>query len=306
MLSLAAIQLFAATVEAGSFAGAARRLHVTPSAVSRRVAQLERALGAPLLARTTRALSLTDDGRAFHDRCLRILEELREAQDAIARSAGRPSGLLRVDAPVGLGRTLLAPTLPRLLERHPDLRIALTLRNAFIDPVAEGIDVTVRMGRLSDSTLIARRLGERRILVCAAPAYLRRHGAPRTPRELARHACLGYLRHGRPDPYRFVAGEGTYDVEVDGPFHSDDAEALRDAAVAGRGIVALFDFVVADALASGELVQVLEAHPVEPFPVHALYAPNRHLLPKVRVFLDHLSEVLEGKRPRAGRRPAAG
>ncbi|MFY3744342.1 LysR family transcriptional regulator [Anaeromyxobacter sp. Red801] len=306
MLSLASLQLFAATVDAGSFAAAARRLRLSPSAVSRRVAQLERALGVPLLARTTRALSLTDDGRAFHDRCQRILEELREAEDAIARSAARPSGLLRVDAPVALGRTVIAPTLPRLLERHPDLRIALTLRNTFVDPVAEGIDVTVRMGRLSDSTLIARRLGERRILACAAPAYLRRHGRPRAPRDLARHACLGYLHQGRPDPFRFVAGEGTFDVEVDGPFHSDDAEALRDAAVAGTGIVALFDFVVAGALASGALVPVLEDHPLEARPVHALYAPNRHLLPKVRVFLDHLSEVLEGKRPRAGRRPAAG
>lgn len=304
MLSLASIRLFAATVEAGSFAAAARRLRLSPSAVSRRVAQLERALGAPLLARTTRALSLTDDGRAFHDRCQRILEELREAEDAIARSAARPAGLLRVDAPVGLGRTLLAPTLPRLLERHPDLRVALTLRDAFIDPVSEGIDVTVRMGRLSDSSLIARRLGERRIVVCAAPAYLRRHAAPKTPRDLARHACLGYLRNGRPDPYRFVAGEGTYEVMVDGPFHSSDGEALRAAAVAGRGIVALFDFVVADALASGALVQVLEDHPLEPFPVHALYVPNRHLLPKVRVFLDHLSQVLEGKGPRTARRAA--
>lgn len=304
MLSLAALELFAATVETGSFAAAARRLRLTPSAVSRRVAQLERELGAPLLARTTRALSLTDDGRAFHARCVRILEELREARDAIARNAAEPSGLLRVDAPVALGRMLVMPGLPKLLERHPALRIALTLRNTFVDPVAEGIDVTVRMGRLADSTLIARKLGERRILACASPAYLRRHGVPKAPGELVRHACLGYLREGRPDPFRFVSPEGPYDVEVDGPFHCDDADALCRAAVAGRGIVALFDFQVAEPLASGTLVQVLADHPLEPRPVHALYAPNRHLLPKVRVFLDHLATVFEAKPPRrrAGRR----
>jgi DNA-binding transcriptional LysR family regulator len=295
MSTLAGIELFAATVEAGSFAAAARRLGVTASAVSRRVAQLERELGVPLLARTTRTLSLTNDGRAFHARCVRILEELREAREAIARATRRPSGVLRVDAPIALGRVLIAPRLPGFLERYPEIRLELSLRDQKIDPIAEGIDVLVRIGSAGDSTLIGRRLGASRLVICGSPAYLRRRGTPRRPSDLARHDCLGFLRDGRPDPWRFVDGERIYEVEIAGRHHASDAELLRSAAIAGSGLVTLFDFLVADAIASGALVPVLEDHPQQSWPIHALYPKNRHLLPKVGVFLDFVSELMKSQ-----------
>jgi DNA-binding transcriptional LysR family regulator len=178
------IEIFAIAVDAGSFAAAARRLGVTASAVSRRVANLEEQLGVPLLARTTRSLSLTHDGQSFHERCVRILEELGEARDTLAHVRKRPSGTIRVDASIALGRAMIAPRVPEFLSRYPDISVDLTLRDQFVDPFVEGVDVLLRVGALGDSTLIARRLGESRLVVCGSPAYLKRKGTPKTPREL--------------------------------------------------------------------------------------------------------------------------
>lgn len=304
MGTLDGIEFLTTTVEAGSFAAAARRLGVTPSAVSRRVAQLERELGVPLLARTTRSLRLTDDGRAFHERCVRILEELRDARDAMARASGRPSGVLRLDAPIALGRKVVTPKLPQFIERYPEIRVDLTLRDQFVDPIAEGLDVLVRIGALGESTLIARRLGASRIVHCASPSYVRKHGAPKTPRDLEHHRCLGYLREGRPTPFRFTSGEGVLDVDIAGPCHASDADVIHQLALAGKGIAALFDFIVADDLASGRLVTVLDDYPTTTWPIHALYPKNRHLLPKVRVFLDYLGELCGAGGVPAARRPS--
>jgi DNA-binding transcriptional LysR family regulator len=297
MDTLGGIEYFTATVDAGSFAAAARRFGVTASAVSRRVAQLEADLGVPLLARTTRTLRLTDDGRAFHERCARILEELREARETIARTSTRPVGVVRVDAPLALGRVVVAPRLPELLTRHPELRVDLTVRDQYVDALAEGLDVLIRIGGLGESTLIARRLAVSQLVACASPAYLRRRGTPRTLADLARHDCLGYLREGRPAPWVFAAGT----IEVSGRYHANDANLIAAGALAGQGITHVFDFLVADAIASGDLVQVLADHPSPPWPIHALYPRNRHLLPKVGVFLDFLTEVFAGPKPRRRR-----
>lgn len=295
------IELFTATVEAGSFAAAARRLKVTPSAVSRRVAGLERDLGVPLIARTTRSLRLTDDGRAFYERCARIVAELREARDVMARARTKPSGTVRVDAPVALGRLVIGPSLPRLLGAYPEIRLDLTLRDSWVDPIAEGLDVLVRIGDRGDSSLIARRLGESHVICCASPSYLRRKGSPATPADLVRHDCLGYLREGRPAPFKFAAEGGALVSSVEGPFHANDGEVLRELALAGKGIVALFDFIVRDALEAGKLVPVLREHAASPWPIHALYPKSRHLLPKVAVVLDFLTDVLGKQRRRSSR-----
>jgi LysR family transcriptional regulator for bpeEF and oprC len=287
---LESLPFLTATVEAGSFAGAARRLGVTPSAVSRRVAQLEAELGVQLLARTTRRLRTTQDGQAFYEHCVRILTRLEEARQQLARTSASPSGVLRVDAPVALGRAILAPRLPLFLRRYPDVRLELSLHDRFVDPVTEGLDLLVRIGRLLDSGLMARRLGESRVIHCASPDYLRRRGVPSTPGELAQHDCLGYLRDFRVTPFVFAAGENVREVEIAGPCHTNDSEVLRKLAQAGQGIAAVFDFVVRDLLHSGELVTVLDDHPSSSWPIHALYLPNRHLLPKVRVFIDFLAE----------------
>jgi DNA-binding transcriptional LysR family regulator len=289
--SLDSIEFLTATVAAGSFAGAARKLGVTASAVSRRVAQLERELGVLLLARTTRSLRLTQDGQAFHERCLRIQQEFAEARDAIARVSQKPSGLLRVDVPVALGRAVIVPSLARFLKRYPELRVHLSLRDQHIDPVAEGSDLLVRIGALRDSNLIARKLGESSIVHVAAPAYLKRRGQLRHPRELARHECVGYLRDGLPEDFKFSGADAHGSAAISGQCHANDAEAIRDLAIAGRGVAALFDFVVREPLARGALVRVLADHPGTTWPIHALYPTNRHLLPKLRVFVDHLAEL---------------
>ncbi len=300
MGALDGIEFLTTTVEAGSFAAAARRLGLTPSAVSRRVAQLERELGVTLLARSTRSLRLTHDGQAFHERCVRILGELNEAREALARTRKRPSGLLRVDAPVALGRSVLAPALPRFLERYPEIEVNLSLRDQLVDPIAEGLDVLVRIGKLADSPLIARRLGDSRIIHCAAPAYLRRRGTPRTPADLARHDCLGYLREGRPDPLGFVVDDAVVRVDIRGRVHANDVDVLRRLALAGHGVVGLFDFLIGEELTGGALVQVLPEHPSTTWPIHALYPKSRHLLPKVAVFLEFAAGLF-GRKPRAAR-----
>jgi len=289
MGALEDIELLVAAVDGGSFAAAARRLGVTPSAVSRRIARLEAELGAPLLARTTRSLRPTNDGRAFYERCVRVLEELSEARDAIARTRRAPSGVLRVDAPLALGRKVVAPALPAFLARYPAVRVDLTLRDQRVDPVAEGLDVLVRIGELGDSSLFARRLGSSRFVHVASPAYLRRRGRPRTPADIARHMCVGHLSEGRPMGFRFPRDEGVTTVEIAGNAHANDADVIRELALAGHGIAALFDFIVAEDLARGALVEVLADSPSVWWPIHALYVRNRHLVPKVAVFLDHLA-----------------
>ena len=301
MPRLESIEFLTTTVEAGSFAAAARRLKVTPSAVSRRVAALERELGVPLLHRTTRVLRLTHDGQAFYERCARALRELNEARDVLLRASEQPAGLLQVDVPNALGRAIIAPALPAFLDRYPAVRVHLTVRDQFIDPVAEGIDVVVRVGRLGDSQLIARKLGESRVIHCAAPAYIERRGRPMRPRDLVHHDCVGYLREGQPEPFQFVGVDGTFAADVSGPCHANDAGVLLELALAGRGVVALFDFVAESALARGALVAVLDDYPSTKWPIHALYARNRHLLPKVSVFLAYLSELFRSSAKRVPR-----
>ncbi|WP_437663564.1 LysR family transcriptional regulator [Sorangium sp. So ce1182] len=302
MDTLTSIEFFVTTVQAGSFAAGAKRLGVTASAVSRRIARLEDELGVQLLARTTRSLRLTEDGAAFLDRGARIVEEYRAATETLKGTRTAPAGALRVDAAVVLGRTLLGPRIADFLRRYPKIRLELTLRDQFIDPVAEGVDVAVRLGPLRDSTLVARRVGEIRTMICGSPAYFRRHGRPRRLEDLARHACLGFLQDGRPTPYRFVDGQLPPAAAVEARFHTNDADLLLTGATAGLGLVYSFDFHVEDALARGELEAVQLREPSVTYPVHALYPRSRHLLPRARVFVDFLAELFEARRKKA--RPA--
>lgn len=279
-------------VETGSFAAAARRLGVTPSAVSRRVSALEDELGARLLARTTRTLRLTDDGRAFHARCARILEELSEARGALARSRERPSGVLRVESATAISRVLLAPRLPAFLARYPELRVELTARDAFVDLVAEGADVALRIGSLRPANLIAKKLGAAALWCVASPGYLRRRDRPQQVEDLREHDLIGFLRDGRPDPWRFSRADSDVEITPDSCFHSNDFDAVLALVVAGRGIAIGFDFLVADLVRAGRLVRVLDDASSVHWPIHALYTPNRHLLPKVRAFLDFVTTAV--------------
>lgn len=290
MANLEAIRLFVQTVDAGSFTAVSRRLGVTPSAVSRRVAGLERALGVVLLARSTRALRLTTDGAAFHARCSRILEDLEDAQNALARSRKTPTGVLRVDVPNALGRALITPNIARFLERFPELHVELTFRDQKVDLVAEGIDVAIRMGDLVDSDLVARRLGEARFVLCAAPSYLRKHGTPRTPEDFARHRRIGYYRDGRADPFVVVTDAARLNIDPPTRFSANDSSAMMEVARAGLGLIHLFDFAVEGVIARGDLVEI-EGFRGMTWPIHAVYRRNAHLVAKVSAFLDFVAEL---------------
>ncbi|NUP14449.1 MAG: LysR family transcriptional regulator [Polyangiaceae bacterium] len=290
--SFAQLEAFTRVVAARSFSRAAEQLGVAPSAVSRAITALEKRLGVRLLNRTTRSLSVTDEGGAFHARALAILADLQDAERSVSRARGAPRGRVRVDAPLALGEQVLAPALPEFLRRYPEVSIDLSLRDQYIDPISEGIDVTLRMGRLRASDLVARKLGRVRIVVAGAPAYLARYGRPSTPDELTSHKCLTYLLRGHPIPWRFRGRDGATSIaSVNGQLTAGSGEVLRRAAVAGAGLISVFEYTVAADVASGQLEVVLADHALPAVPVYALHAQAGPPAPKIRAFIDFATEI---------------
>jgi len=289
MDGFAEIAVFTRVVDAHSFTRAARSLGLTPSGVSRAISRLEGRLGVRLIQRTTRSLGLTDDGAAYYARCKAILAELEDAESSLARAGDAPHGRLRVDAPTSIGRHLIAPALPKLLATYPELSIDLSVRDHLIDPVAEGIDVTLRMAPLRDSELVSRTLGGVRLVVAGSPRYFAKHGRPRHPSDLAAHALIGFLGGDGVVPWQF---RGERSLAVTGRLHTNNADAHREAALAGLGMIRLISLHIADDLARGRLEAVLVDHEAPPRPVYALYARQRAALPKVRVFLDWAQSLL--------------
>lgn len=292
MDGFAEIAVFTRVVDAHSFTRAARSLGLTPSGVSRAISRLERRLGVRLLQRTTRSLGLTDDGAAYYERCKAILLELEDAESSLARGSEAPHGRLRVDAPTVIARYILAPALPKLLAARPALAIDLSVRDHLIDPVAEGIDVTLRMAPRRDSELVTRSLGAVRLVVAGSPRYFAKHGRPRHPSDLAAHAMIGFLGGEGVLPWQF-RGERT--VAVTGRLHTNNADAHREAALAGLGLIRVVSFHIADDLARGRLEPVLVDYEAPPRPVYALYARQRAAVPKVRVFLEWAQALLAAR-----------
>jgi DNA-binding transcriptional LysR family regulator len=289
---LGIIEAFVKAAELGSFTLAAQRLRISPSALSRRVAQLEEQLGVRLLHRTTRAVRLSEEGRAFFEQCRDSLQGLQEAQEAVSRLRDRPAGLLRVEAPTMLGRHLLVPALARFLSRYPEVRVDLSLRDHPSDLTSEGINVALRLGALEDSGLIVRRLGRTRMRVCGAPGYLRRKGTPRTVDALSHHERLGFSVHGRPLSWRLREGEKVRELPPSGRIVVNSSEALIDLAVSGAGLAWVCDFMMARAHAAGQLVTVLDDAACEESSLHVLSLPSHHVLPKVRAFVDFMAAEL--------------
>jgi DNA-binding transcriptional LysR family regulator len=227
------ISAFTMVVDHGGFAAAGRVLGVSRSAVSKAVSQLEDSLGAQLLNRSTRQVSPTEMGIAYYDRCVTILAELEEADLAVSRLQEEPRGTLRINAPMAFGTLHLGSAIAAFMARYPDIRIQLTLNDRYIDPIEEGFDVTVRIGDLTDSSLIARKIAPARRVICAAPSYLAAHGTPASPRDLRFHRCMhyGYLATG--NHWRFSGPDGDHLVPVDGILCSNNGQVLRDGAVGG-------------------------------------------------------------------------
>lgn len=285
------LQTFVAVVEAGSFSAAAVRLDRAKSAVSRQVAALETHLGVQLLNRTTRRLSLTEAGREFHERAQRILADLEEAELSVAVEQTALRGRLRLAAPLSFGVQHLAPALAEFLTLHPELVLDLDLDDRRINLVEEGFDLALRIGELADSSLVARPLAPVRMLLCASPEYLRRHGTPRTPADLAFHAGLVYGNVPEAQQWRFLDAAGkAHSVKVPARLRANNGDVLVRAAVDGLGVVVSPTFIAHRALAAGELVPLLPDYQAPGTSAYAVYPSRRHLPQRVRVLIDFLAQ----------------
>jgi len=288
------IAIFVAVVEAGGFTAAARRLGLPKSTVSTRVARLEHRLGVRLLQRTTRSLGLTDVGAAFHQRCARIVADAEEAERAITACNEAPRGLLRLTAPVDITAAYLGGPLAEFCRRYPDIAVELVSTDRVVDLVDEGFDVALRAGRLTQTTLMARRLAQVGSQLFASPAYLARHGRPRAPADLAGHACLVFSSPPEPRRWRLRDPDGReVAVQVSGPLTVNSPDAIRRAMVAGLGIALLPVFagnVLAGAIAprGDEIEQVLPGWSGPESVLSVVYPSPRYLSPKVRAFVDFI------------------
>jgi DNA-binding transcriptional LysR family regulator len=287
MMQLDDMRIFVATVDAHNFTAAAHRLSLSKQFVSRRVMALEEALGVQLLIRNTRKLAVTDLGQEFYERARRILGEVEEAEQAMSLRRAGPRGLLRVSAPMSFGMMHLSPLVAMFLRENPDVRFDMELSDRTVDVVGEGFDMAIRIGTLPDSTLVAQKLVDVRMMACCSPGYLRRRGTPAVPADLERHSCLLY-GHGGAISWDFVVDGTTKGVEVHGPLRANNGDLIRDAAVAGLGIVRLPDFIVADALKRGQLVPVLEAFLPGATSVYAVYPQHRQSSVTIRAFVEFL------------------
>ncbi|MFM0339672.1 LysR family transcriptional regulator [Paraburkholderia fungorum] len=285
------MRIFVATVDARNFTAAANRLALSKQFVSRRVMALEEALGVQLLIRNTRKLAVTELGQEFYERARRILGEVEDAEQAMSLRRAGPRGLLRVSAPMSFGMMHLSPLVAMFLREHGDVRFDMELSDRTVDVVGEGFDMAIRIGTLPDSTLIAQKLADVKMVACCSPGYVRRRGAPARPDDLERHSCLLY-GHGGAVSWEFVVDGAVKSVEVRGPLRANNGDLIRDAAVAGLGIVRLPDFIVAEAIRNGLLVTVLDGFLPAASTVYAVYPQHRQSSVSIRVFVGFLREQL--------------
>ena len=288
------IPVFVAAVEAGSFAQAAIRLHLSRSAVGKSIARLEERLGVRLFQRTTRSQSLTDNGALFYERCLRALEEIRGAESLLETGKQQVSGRLRVAMPVLFGRQCVAPLLIALAQEHPGLELEMSFSDRVVDLVEEGFDMAVRNGTLQDSSvLVARRLGEHRMVLCAAPDYLLKKGTPQSVDDLLHHAAINYLQAGRVLSWQLMDSEGaSHTFTPRSSLNMDDLQAICDAALAGHGIAWLPCWMVSKDIHEGKLVPLLKQAPDVRFDIHAVWQQTPHLPLRVRIAVDTLASRL--------------
>ena len=299
MPDLRALAIFVKVAERLSFVRAATELGITQSGVSNAISRLENEIGTPLLARTTRRVSLTEHGAAYFERCRQALAELDEAELVLKNAQLRPSGNLHIDVPVVFGRLKVAPLLGAFQARYPDISVRMTFNDRNVDFIDEGIDASIRFGVLQDSSLIARRLSGAKLSVVGAPAYFAKFGRPKRVEDLARHNCLAFTfretRQAR--AWRFRQGGVETAINPKGNISLSDGVAVCDAACAGRGLAQLQDFFIDEPIARGRLVAILDKFAPAPQPIWVVYPQARHLSPKVRAFVDFMVEKF---RPRAG------
>jgi len=290
MAGLQTLVAFAETARHASFAGAARELGLSPSAVAKSVARLEDDLGVRLFHRTTRKVALTSEGHELHARCRNIVDELEALRDVAAGARGAPSGTLRINVPVSFGKLVVVPKLAALVRKHPGITLDVSFSDRYADIVSEGLDAAIRVGHLADSTLVARRIGEQRLAVVAAPRYLRKHGEPSHPSQLAAHVCMVFRlpTTGRPRPWQFAEGRRRIDWTPDAPVVMNDGEGLAAAAAEGLGLAQVPDYLAAADIRAGRLTTVLERFQPPPLPISVVYPSARRTTPRLRAMLDSL------------------
>lgn len=283
---------FVAVVEAGSFVGASEAIGLSKAAVSRHVAELEQRLGARLLHRTTRRLSLTDDGQLFFARAKDMLAAVDEAESEISSRSGEPGGLLRINAPLTFGVLHLAPLWGRFARLHPKVSLDIELSDRVVDLVEEGYDLAVRITNLPSSQLVSRQLATTRMVCCASPQYLALHGTPEQPGDLARHDVISYSYFAARDEWTFTAPDGNaVAVRTRARIHANNGDTCRAAALDHQGIILQPDFIVADDLRQGSLVELMPGYRALTLGIHAVYPSRKHLPIKIRRLVDYLVEA---------------
>ena len=288
------IAVFVRVAQSASFTEAARQLGLSTSGVSRAIARLESRLGARLVDRTTRRLSLTAEGGVYFERCRRVLADLEDAEAGLAEAGGAPRGPLRIQVPRGFGRVVIVPALAGFLACYPEVSVDVTVNDGAMDPAEEGVDASFVLGEPATGSFVARRLCAIGYAICAAPDYLRRYGAPRTPADLAKHRCLNYVRprSGRPRDWMLRIGDKDAPVPIVSVFNANDIQAVHQAAVSGAGLAYLMDFLIAGDVDAGRLQIVMPDHVLRGVPVFVCYPKNRHQPPRLTAFVGHLGEAL--------------
>ncbi|MBF2001041.1 MAG: LysR family transcriptional regulator [Synechococcales cyanobacterium M58_A2018_015] len=283
------IRAFTRVVAAGGFAAAAREMGLSRSAVNKLVIALENELGVQLLHRSTRVVTPTETGRAFHERCLEILSSLEEAEQSIRQLQAEPKGTLRVNAPMSFGMLHLAPAVADFLQHYPELQVQLTLNDRFVDPIEEGFDLTVRIAQPQQiASLIVQPLAPAPRVLCAAAEYLNRRGTPTHPEQLQHHSCLHYGQLAVDNQWTLTGPDGEHTVSVAGVLCSNNGETLKEAALRGLGITLLPTFIVGQDLQQGRLQRVLPEYQPTELTISLIYPVNRHLSTKVRLLVDFL------------------
>jgi DNA-binding transcriptional LysR family regulator len=292
---VSAMQLFRRVVEAGSFSAVSREMQLSQSTVSKQIAALEEYLKTKLLNRSTRQLSLTDAGQGYYERCCQILDELADTEAEIQQQQAMVTGTLRVNMPIAAGRMKILPRLWSFSEQYPDLKLYIHLDDNYVDLVKEGVDVAIRIGVLTDSSLVARKLGTIPRYTVASPAYLEKYGEPHSIEELKQRDCLVYSLLVTQNEWHFNRDGTNEKVLVEGSFSSNSPDAIREAVLAGKGIAVILGWLVEDDIAQGRLKVILKDHVPTPLDINAVYPQRRFMPTKLKLFIDHLQSELHSE-----------
>lgn len=297
MNSMLAIPIFVAVVENNSFSGAAKKLGITKSAVSKRITALEADLGVKLIQRSTRHLHLTEAGERYFSLAQEAFINANEAENAAMELQASPKGNLRINIPMSFGRLHIIPFIPEFLLRYPGINIQLEMNDGWVDIIAEGVDIALRGGDLPDSSLIARKIAPFHSVLCASSEYLKKYGVPESPDDLHKHNCILFSNQAVVNEWRFMKNGKERVVKVSGNYQVNNSEALKDSLIQGLGIGRLPTFVAGQDIKSGKLIQVLSDYAMPYKTLYALFAERRYLPEKIRVFIDFIIEKIGGDDP---------